>query len=462
MRSTLTRGTAIARQRGAATLIIVMVLFFIVALTAAYTSRNMIFEQKTSANQYRSTQAFEAAEAGLEWALTMLASGRLDDATCLAAAPLTTPPAATVLTSFTQRYLTLDAADGTVRATNPARSGKLLPTCVFTGSAWTCNCPPTMLDPATTPESGYTGPQPAFRVRLLAYDPANPASTLNPPNEPGLVRIEAMGCTRYDEGCLNFGTTALSGEGVAVVSTLVALRNGLAMPPTAAITARGTVTRDPTTATIAVSNTVEGGSGITAQTGAALSAASRASLIATSVPGTPGSLSLIESDTALAALTTTVHPDRMFAAVFGMRRLAYRQQPGLRECADPCNAASVNALLANNPHRAIWVAGDLTVDGNIGNANDPAVLVVEGEVKVTGGGGTLVGVVFLSDDDAEIDADTGAALTLQGALVAERDLEVSGGGSVSVQYDATTLARLRSTYGSFVRLPGGWHDWVGP
>ena len=47
-------------QRGVATLAVVMVLFFIIALTAAYTSRNMIFEQKTSANQYRSTLAFEA------------------------------------------------------------------------------------------------------------------------------------------------------------------------------------------------------------------------------------------------------------------------------------------------------------------------------------------------------------------------------------------------------------------
>ncbi|MBK7062382.1 MAG: hypothetical protein IPH51_18705 [Rubrivivax sp.] len=34
-----------------------MVLFFIMSLVAAYTSRNLIFEQRTSANQLRSTQA---------------------------------------------------------------------------------------------------------------------------------------------------------------------------------------------------------------------------------------------------------------------------------------------------------------------------------------------------------------------------------------------------------------------
>ena len=56
-------------QRGAASLVVVMVLFFIITLVAAYTSRNLLFEQRTSANQYRSTLAFETAEAGIEWAL---------------------------------------------------------------------------------------------------------------------------------------------------------------------------------------------------------------------------------------------------------------------------------------------------------------------------------------------------------------------------------------------------------
>ena len=55
------RATSCSAQRGAAALVVVMVLFFIISLVAAYASRNMIFEQKTSANQYRSTAAMEAA-----------------------------------------------------------------------------------------------------------------------------------------------------------------------------------------------------------------------------------------------------------------------------------------------------------------------------------------------------------------------------------------------------------------
>ena len=54
-----------SRQRGAATLIVVMILFFVMTLVAAYTNRSLIFEQRTSANQYRSTQSLEIADAGM-------------------------------------------------------------------------------------------------------------------------------------------------------------------------------------------------------------------------------------------------------------------------------------------------------------------------------------------------------------------------------------------------------------
>ena len=75
------RGAASYRvkQRGAASLVVVLMLFFVIALVSAYTSRNLIFEQRTSVNQYRSSMAFEAAEAGMEWATAMLNGGRMGD-----------------------------------------------------------------------------------------------------------------------------------------------------------------------------------------------------------------------------------------------------------------------------------------------------------------------------------------------------------------------------------------------
>jgi Tfp pilus assembly protein PilX len=65
-------GSRIPRQQGAAALAVTLVLLFITTLVAAYAHRNHLFELSASTNQYRATQAFEAAEAGLEWTIALL------------------------------------------------------------------------------------------------------------------------------------------------------------------------------------------------------------------------------------------------------------------------------------------------------------------------------------------------------------------------------------------------------
>lgn len=121
------------RQRGVTTLIIVSVLFFILALVAAYTNRNMIFEQRTAGNQFRSTLAFEAVEAGVEWTLSMLNNGRIDD-DCLSSGDA-------AQLSFRQRYLNMSADTGLVDpgpafgADLGARSGRVVSSTGPTGHA---------------------------------------------------------------------------------------------------------------------------------------------------------------------------------------------------------------------------------------------------------------------------------------------------------------------------------------
>src|SRR5688572_25736445 len=82
-----------ARQHGVAALAVTMLLFFVMVLGVAFVNRNLVFEQRASANQYRSTQAFEAAEAGVEWALALLGRNQRIGGDCL-------PTADTAATSF--------------------------------------------------------------------------------------------------------------------------------------------------------------------------------------------------------------------------------------------------------------------------------------------------------------------------------------------------------------------------
>ena len=65
-------------QQGAAALLVVVVLFFILAMVTAYAGRGLIFEQRTSVNNQRAAQAFEAAESGLDLAIGLLGGGRVD------------------------------------------------------------------------------------------------------------------------------------------------------------------------------------------------------------------------------------------------------------------------------------------------------------------------------------------------------------------------------------------------
>ena len=69
--------SASRHQRGATTLVVALVLLFGMTLVTFYANRGQIFEQRTSANQYRSTRAFEMAEAGLEWAAARLTVQRV-------------------------------------------------------------------------------------------------------------------------------------------------------------------------------------------------------------------------------------------------------------------------------------------------------------------------------------------------------------------------------------------------
>jgi hypothetical protein len=426
--------------RGAAALVVVMVLFFIVALVAAYTSRNLIFEQRTSANQYRSTQAFEAAEAGLEWALAMLNSGRIDE-TCL---PRTDPAIAG--DSFRQRYLSVDPDSGLVDVRTRSDGQPLRPACVFDGTDWKCSCP---LDGAAVLDAPVgAGPFPAFVLRFFRNDPPYPPGSAAYPA--GVVRIESTGCTRLDADNVCAPTTA-SGDGRATVTIVAAMKSALSTPPTAAVTVHGDLQRSGST-TLRASNLDVDSGGITLHAGDA-PAPDPPRLDLQSLPGTPPARSVF-NDAQMAGLDA----GRMFASVFGIARDTYRLQPAAVyiNCIVDCSAATVRDLAALNPGRVLWIDGNFAVNINdaIGTAASPVLLVVTGNVETSSAGAQLHGVVYTVGNRW---VNTGA-LTLTGALIGEGDLDFSGNGTNTISYDPSVLKRLRNTHGSFVRVPGSWRD----
>jgi hypothetical protein len=434
------------RQRGVATLIIVAVLFFIVSLVAAYTNRNLIFEQRTSANQYRSTLALEAAEAGLEWSLSMLNGGRID-ANCAASTTVTD-------TSFRQRYLAIDDDTGLVEPAGTlvvtptgASAGTVWPSCVFGTGTWACSCPDPGGAPALTEPAADGLPHPAFRVRFVRLSGTRP---------PGAVRVEVNGCTRLDDACLNFPATGVGGEGRASLSVVIALRGGLAAPPAAALTVREDLNVG---GALAAYNGDATTGGLAVMTGGAINAPL---LTTSSAPGAPPNSGRLPGDQGLIDLGTGA---RLFATTFAswapggsaQQQPAWRDQPALQrlDCTVAlCDGDDLRDAVALNPGHVVWVDGDIALDGagDIGSATEPLVVVVDGQVTDIAAGTTFHGLLHVRAADW---AAAGDGL-VRGAVIAEN--EMSGNASFDVVRDADVLRRARWQTGSFVRVPGGWRD----
>lgn len=431
------------QPRGAASLIVVMVLFFLLSLVAAYTGRNLIFEQRTSVNQFRAVQAFEAAEAGVEWALAMLNGGRIVD-NCLEA---TATPAQT---SFRQRYLNIDPVTGMVTPRMTAAGGMITPSCVFNGTDWVCSCPESAAL-VTTAGLG-NGVYPAFRIRFVSTNVVRP----------GVIGIESQGCTRLDIACLGFPATALESEGRALVTAFIGLKPALATPPAAAMTVLGNV-NVAGAAVVRAYNTEADRGGLALHAGNAPGLnVSGPNFDLRGPTGTPPSAAAVLSDASLTKLTDA--PNRVFSTVMGTWLETYRYQPAvvdpMFECPPgDCSAALVSQV-ALNPGRIFWIRGDLTLGtaGDIGSLPNPAnpaaagpvMLVVTGRVLFTTPGVRIFGFVYSQDG-----AWQGVG-EIQGAAFVEGDLGAAAAPTVNLVGNVMDAMRMQS--GSFVRLPGSWKD----
>ena len=413
-----------AVQRGAATLIVVMLLFFIVSLVAAYAARNLIFEQKSSINQLRATQALEAAEAGLEWAVAMLNGGRID-ASCT---PLVPPDVSQ--NSFRQRYLSQDAnGNYTPQLWAGVGSEREQASCVKAGAGWNCSCPDGVRPAPTLP--GGTGINPAFRVCFEALTPA----------QPGAVRVVSTGRTAFLDQSCDAPAEGSGGDAAASVSVVVALSSALAASPGAAVTATGGVT---STGGLTLVNTDALSNGITAHLGGPLVGVPSSQLL--SLPGTPGLASAVP-DNLLGART----PEEVFKSVFRMGSATFSRQPAAVTCASPCST-QLQELVNANPRRIVWVDGNLVVTTPVApNAGDPpALIVAAGNVTITATTqirGVLVALGNLT---------SASNLDVQGAVVVTGNLADASGGTI--EFDPAVLRELRMSSGSLVRVPGSWRD----
>ena len=412
------------RQRGAATLVVVMVLFFVMAMMAAFANRNLMFEQRISSNYYRAGVAFDAADAGTEWALAMLNGGNIN-AQCLTSGSPTV--------SFRDRYLTFNTS------TRLIAPNSLLPVadCVHKAvGGWTCNC---QVGAAWVPQqtAEVAAMQPTFVVAMTASP------------ELGAVTISSSSCTTNFASCTNPGQALDVSPGVSQVTIKAALVSALKMPPALPLTIAGAVTMNSTG--LGLHNSDPRSGGLLLLTGAAAPTGWVDSRL-NSLPGTPWQQGMISGDSTL----STSAADKIFAMFFGMSPTRYQDQPAARvlTCASDCMSTLATAY--GQGVRIAWINGATALSSNVvlGSIADPMLIVVKGSLTVTGPM-QINGLIYVRGNINWTNTSAQPSL-LTGAMIGEGSLQSIG--LVDLAYDASVMDVLSNKVGSFVRVPGSWRD----
>ena len=424
------------RRQGVAALTVVMILFFVMAMVAAYTNRNLIFEQRISTNSYRANRALEAADAGVEWTVALLNGGRIN-ANCQSSTTVTD-------TDFRRRYHTDAPANANGEGGYDViwadvSNNRVYPACVNREGVLSCICPAVG---AAVPAIGGVadGLGSAFRVEFLR--PGNAV-------RPGAMEFAARGCASVGDGagaCTSQTHDALpTVDGLSGALTTVGLVRALPIPPIAALTAGAAITG----ATLGISN-ADPSNGLAVHAGGSAPAPSAGVVYS----GPPGStiVTWLPDDLALTQLRAEAN-NGWFRKMFGMDPATYQRQPAVRTCTDVCTSASLIDIMAGYPRNPLWVAGNLNLDtaGALGSAADPVMLIVAGTLTISANA-VITGFVH-ADSVVWTAGATGASV--RGAMVA-RDT-FAAAGLATLDYDRAVLDLISLRYGSFVRAPGSWN-----
>jgi PilX N-terminal len=447
-------------QRGAVSLLVALVLLLGGTLIAFFANRGFIFEQRTSANQYRAASAFELADAGIEWAV-----GRLNERMPLLAADSCATGGADTPTradDFRDRYVfprspappalpNWSFNPPPVTPVPPPRypQCRFDPTQVATNGGWTCSCP--LTDPTLPAPPALGSPeQGRFGVRFIPV-PADRTS----------VEIIARGCS--NGATCDPNVAPADADATALVRVLVRLRPFVTGGPTAALT---TGTATVSGGNLNVVNQHAPSNGITIHAGTTVQMGSGTN--AFTLPGTPPRASILDNDATLANLTTA-DDDAFFAKFFSQDIASYAANAIRLSSSDPQTNANAIMDAVNRPGACelqFYVNGNArftngVVNGRnittIGRPECPVVLVITGELDMQGtvnGWGLFYSATASAGDLVN---PGGGTATINGAFISRGGFRKQGAGTFNIVYDPYLWGSGKPG-ARLAKVPGSWRD----
>ena len=423
---------ALLAQRGAATLVVVMVLFLVMALLAAYANRSLMFEQRISGSYYRASMAQELADGGMDWTVALLNSTGID-ANC--------QPVATGGTRFVDRYLAVSPVDRSI-LTRMSVGTDFAVDCVRTAAGLSCRCP--------APGTRTTQPTTASSDSLVPSFGVALGSDTN--LHYGSFQVTSWGCS--DSSVDSCASSALNRSQRAAATSAqtasIALIAAMPSTPASPLTVKG-VLSTAGSGGLGLHNADPASSGLLVVSGEAAPVLNEARM--DSVPGTPPGQSGVFNDDELKAMSA----DRFFRTYMGMAAGRYRNHPALRVLA--CTAGDcgpdLQAAYAAG-QRILWIEGPMAISTNvvIGTVNDPALIIVNGAAAVTGPMQINGALVVLGNLDW---TNTGGLTSLiTGMVIVQGDMTATG--SMDIQYQQSIANLFRNRLGSYARVSGGQFD----
>ncbi len=372
------REPAYRRQRGAGTLITALILLLMVTVVTFVSGRIAVTDQRLSANEQRTRQAFDAAQAGIDLALAYAQNGGTDQDADGTADTLVAPSA--------PQQLHLDPSDSTsqvvgsyaVEYCDPDLTAHPLP--AATGA---CMAPSDTQD-VLIYSRGWSDDQTA--VHNITMELEGTPATAGPPANPLITRGS---CVINGSGdVINPESSSTIWSGMAISFTNANFKTSIPSP-------------------------------------------SGAGLIETSNRYGLG-VDVVDQDGNLSTLTE----DQLFRNFFGVVPSIYKANFATT-IVDTSSGGSMPADGSTNGE-LIWVDGDLSQTGNHtwGTATDPVVLIVRGNLSL-GGDVTINGLVYVSGDLVQ---SGGGSVAINGAVVVYGDVDFSG--NLTITYDSSILNKL--------------------
>ncbi len=403
-------------QRGAGALGVIAMVLLVASVAVLYLNRHLLIEHRTSASQWHGAVAFEAAEAGLDWAQDRLNHPGQLDAQCRPATPVAGG------TGFRASHLPT--------GTQPAPSAG----CRLPGGALDCACP-------SGGQVWVGDTVPRFAVRLT------------PETGSDAIRAHSLGCAADDAPC-DLDTPAPP-EADARAPLSVALRLVPLLPslPAAALTCGGDCRLLDQAS---VRNEQIAGLGLAVHSATTLTRASSAQV--RGLPGAPQADASVENAPSLASATgTPCNAQALFAHLFQQSLATYARSPLTHHL--PCPTDTDCGAAIRHAHALGWRAfflpkgGHLTSGEALGTPEAPVALVTPGTLTIDNAP-TVHGLLFAND--SIINTSDGGAARIRGAAVSCNSHRQ--GGQSEVAHDADTLARLREITRAYQRVPGSWRD----